>query len=179
MFEQRFTDAREVDRLLKGRTTLQNGDRATLQSLKILRAQCATDPTSNIVLAITRIPESAIRLIFATIHSFGLPSWRPDLLGGTPTSLYNRALESIALWTFEQGLSSFTYVHLLPNMSYVHNTSFIQKLYKSFLWSYLMGLALKERKEPGSVRWAVQENKAYKSWSEVRSTNPLFLEVTI
>jgi hypothetical protein len=179
MFEQRFTDAREVDRLLKGHTTTyQNADRTALQSFRELRARCATDPTSNIVLAISRIPESALRLIFATVHSFGLPSWRPDLLGGTPTSIYNGALESIALWTFEQAASSFAYTHLLPNLRYIHDTSLIQKLYRSFLWSYLRGLALKERKEPGSVSRAVRENIAYKSRLEVCNTNSFLLEVT-
>jgi hypothetical protein len=125
------------------------------------------DPTSNIALAVIRVPENSLRLIFATIHSFGLPSWRPDLLGGTPTSLYNGALETIALWTFEQAVTSFAYTHLSPNMRYIHDTSLIQKLYKSFLWSYLKGLVLKERKEPGSVSRAIQENKAYKSRLEV------------
>ena len=60
-----------------------------------------TDPMSNIVLAITHVPENALRLIFSTINSFGLPSWHPYLLGGTLTSIYNGALETITLWTFE------------------------------------------------------------------------------
>jgi len=166
-FEQRFSDARDVNHLLKGRTTFQNGNRTPLQSLRELQAHCATDPTSNIVLAMTRVPENSLHLIFATIHSFGLPSWRPDLLGGTPTSIYNGSLENIEIWTFKQAISSFAYAHLAPNMHYVHNTSLIQKLYKNFLWSYMKSLALKERKESGSVIWAVQENKAYKSRSEV------------
>jgi len=169
-FEQRFTDACEVDHLLKGCTTFQNGNRAALQSLRELQTRCSTDPTSNIILTITRVPENSLRLIFSTIHSFGLPSWRPDLLSSTSTSIYNGALENIALWTFEQAASSFAYAHLSPNMRYIHDTSFIQKLYKNFLWSYLKGLALKEQKESGSVNWAVQENKAYKSRLEVCNT---------
>src|SRR5271156_2933805 len=165
-FEQRFTDAREVDRLLKGRSTFQNTSDAALKSLRDLRARCARDATSNIALAVARIPENSLRLIFATVHSFGLPDWHPDLLGGTPTSVYNGALESIVLWTFEQAAASFAYAHLSLNMHYIHDTSLLQKLYKNFLWSYIKGLALKEQKEAGSVRRGMQENKAYKLRAE-------------
>jgi hypothetical protein len=168
MFEQRFTNSREVHQLLSGHTNPQSS-RATLQSIKELRAHCARG-SSNITFAISRVPENSLRLIFATVHSFGLPSWRPDLLGGTPTSLYNGALETIALWTFEQAATSFAYVHLAPNMRYLQDTTLIQKLYKNFLWSYLKGLALKEQRESGSVNRAVQENKAYKLRAEVRNS---------
>ncbi|KAF8070251.1 hypothetical protein FPV67DRAFT_1668126 [Lyophyllum atratum] len=175
-FEQRFADARDVDKLLKGQTTFQNGNHAALQSLKDLRARCATDLTSNIVLAISRVPEHSLRQIFAAIHSFGLPSWRPDLLGGTPTSLYNGALEHIALWTFEQAASSFAYRHLAPNMRYLPDTSLIQKLYRNFLWSYMKDLVVKEQKEPGSLKRAVRDNKAYKSRTELTKRRNTWLK---
>jgi hypothetical protein len=165
-FELRFADAHEVDRLLKGRSTFQNANDAALKSLRDLRARCG-ECRSNIALAISRVPENSLRLIFATVHSFGLPDWRPDLLGGTPTSIYNGALESIALWTFEQAAVSFAYAHLAPNMRYITDTPLIQKLYKSFVWSYMKNLALKEQREPGSVKRALEENKAYKLRAEV------------
>ena len=128
-FELRFTDAREVDHILKGRSTFQNVNDATLKSLRDIRARCGKC-RSNIALAISRVPENSLRLIFATVHSFGLPDWRPDLLGGTPTSIYNGALESIALWTFEQAAVSFAYAHLAPNMSYITDTPLIQNFTK-------------------------------------------------
>ena len=147
----RNTTDGEVDRLLKGHSTFQNSNDAALKSLRDLRACCARDATSNIALAVTWIPENSLRLIFATVHFFGLSEWHPDLLGGTLTSIYNRALENIALWTFEQAAVLFAYAHLSPNLRYIQDTSLIQKLYKKFLWSYMKGLALKEQKEAGSV----------------------------
>ena len=117
-FELRFTDAREVDRLLKGRSTFQNAKNEVLASLRDLRARCAREPSSNIALAVTRVPENSLRLIFATVRSFGLPDWRLDLLGGTPTSLYNGALENIAIWTFEQAATSFAYTSLAKYVLY-------------------------------------------------------------
>ncbi|KAF5371871.1 hypothetical protein D9615_009520 [Tricholomella constricta] len=161
-FEQRFTIASEVDRLLKGNhTSFQSVDQLALNAIRELRIKCATDPTSLIVLAIGRVPENALRMMFGTIHSFGLSSWCPDLIGGTPTSSYNGALESIAIWTFEQSASIFAYQHLSPNLCYLKDTIMIQKLYRNFLWSYMKDLVLKEQKEPGSLVRAKQENKAY------------------
>ena len=174
-FEQWFTDACEVDCLLKGSTTFQNGDRSALQSISNLRALTAMDPTSNITIVVSHIEECSLCLIFSTVYSFGLPEWRPDLLGGTPTSLYNGALKSIALWTFEQAATLYAYMHLLPNLCYIQDTAFMQKLYRNFLWSYLRGLALKEQKEWGSVSQALQENKAYKSWSEVMQSKVIYI----
>ncbi|KAF8225757.1 hypothetical protein L208DRAFT_1304939, partial [Tricholoma matsutake] len=94
---------------------------------------------------------------------FGLPAWHPDLLGGTHTSLYNGALESIAIWTFEQAAITFTYQHLAPNLAYLQNRPILKKLYRNFIWGYMKKLAGKEAKEKGSVCRGVKENKAYKN----------------
>ena len=103
-FEQRFTNACEIDHLLKGGTTFQNRDCSALQCIRNLRARSAMDPTSNIAITVSCVKNRSLHLIFSTIHSFGLPDWCPDLIGGTPTSLYNGALESIALWTLQPHL---------------------------------------------------------------------------
>lgn len=63
----------------------------------------------------SHVPENALRMIFATVYSFGLPAWRPDLVGGTATSLYNGALEMIVIWTFEQAAATFAYQHFSPH----------------------------------------------------------------
>ena len=64
----------------------------------------------------SHILENILQMIFATVHSFSLPAWRPDLVGGTATSLYNEALEMIAIWTFEQAAATFAYQHFSPNL---------------------------------------------------------------
>ena len=79
-FELRFTDAHEVDHLLKGHSTFQNAKNEALASLRDLRTRCARDPTSNIAPAVNCVPENSLHLIFATVRSFGLPDWRPDLV---------------------------------------------------------------------------------------------------
>ena len=126
LFEQQFTNACEVDHLLKKCSTFQNTNNATLKSIRDLWA-CKRDTASNIALAVACIPKNSLCLIFATVHSFNLPNWHSDLFGGTPTSMYNGALENIALWTFEQAVSSFAYAHLLLNMHYIHDCITDQK----------------------------------------------------
>ncbi|KAF8220438.1 hypothetical protein L208DRAFT_1333747, partial [Tricholoma matsutake] len=88
--------------------------------------------------------------IFLKVHSFGLPAWHPDLLGGTHTSLYNGAVEPIAIWTFEQAAITFAYQHLAPNLAYLQNRPILEKLYCNFIWGYMKKLAGKEAKEKGS-----------------------------
>ncbi|KAF8228323.1 hypothetical protein L208DRAFT_1216142, partial [Tricholoma matsutake] len=84
------------------------------------------------------------------VHSFGLPAWCPDILGGTHTLLYNGALESIAIWTFEQAATTFAYQHLAPNLACLQNRPVLKKLYHNFMWGYMKKLAAKEAKEKGS-----------------------------
>ncbi|KAG6884577.1 hypothetical protein C0992_006071, partial [Termitomyces sp. T32_za158] len=177
-FQQRFSSAMEVDRILKGNAnaaSFRGADQQAMESLRDLRIRCAQDPTSNIVLGMSRVPENALRMIFATVHSFGLPAWRPDLVGGTATSLYNGALEMIAIWTFEQAAATFAYQHFSPNLTYLHDMSVIQKLYRNFVWSYIRNLVMKEKKEPGSIARSLQENKAYKNRQELTTKRRRYL----
>lgn len=169
-FEQRFTSADEVNNILKGTANnaiYRNADKLALKSFNELRARCSADPTSNVVLAISHVPENIIRLIYSTVHSFGLAAWRPDLLGGTPTSLYNATLETIAIATFEQAASSHGYRRHMPNLRYLGETNMVQQLYRNFVWSYMKKLVVKEAKEPGSVKRSIEGNKVYKNRVEV------------
>ncbi|KAG6914266.1 hypothetical protein DXG01_001387 [Tephrocybe rancida] len=96
-FEQRFSDSETVERLLKG-TTLNASFRSANQQVKKdvadLRKKCLTDRGSKIAMQIAQIPDDTLEEIFSLVHSFGLPSWRPDLTG-TPTSLYNLDTELV------------------------------------------------------------------------------------
>lgn len=162
-FEQHFNSANQVELML--RNSFRNYvviDDQIRKLLKELRAQCACEHGATIARSISRIPDNIIRLIFGAVHEFGLSAWHPELLTGSPTSMYHLLLEAIAIWTFEQALASFGYRFLSPNISFVNNTAFVKKIYMNFVWSYLRGLVLKEHKEPGSVARGLEANKAYK-----------------
>ncbi|KDR74790.1 hypothetical protein GALMADRAFT_157365 [Galerina marginata CBS 339.88] len=166
-FEQRYTSAEEVERLLRGATEhYANADARVFEAIRQLRLRAASLHGSQIAVSIGRVPEDELRRIFSTVHSFGLPEWRPDLIGGTPTSIYNGALESIALWTFEKAMGKLAYRHLQPNLSFLRDSTLLQRLYNNFIWSYMKNLALRERKEAGSVGRDLERNKVYKERSE-------------
>jgi hypothetical protein len=166
IFSQCFTSAGEINALLKGNTHnawFQATDTVALNLITKLRRRCNMVPDSNIALNIAHIPEHSLQLIFSKVHSFGLTAWRPDLLSGSHTSLYNGALESIAIWTFEQAATTFAYQHLAPNLAYLQNRPVLEKLYRNFVWGYMKKLAGKEAKEKGSISQGVKENKVYKN----------------
>jgi len=173
-FEQRYNSAEEVERLLRGNTDhYANADIAALESIRHLRAQAAAAHGSQIPSLVAQVPEDELRRIFATLHSFGLPEWRPDLVCGSPTSFYNGALESIALWTFEKAMGRLAYRHLKPNGRFLRDSTLLQRLYNNFIWSYMRNLAIREKKEPGKVLLDLARNKIYKQRTEVSFTTVL------
>ncbi|KAF9488003.1 hypothetical protein BDN71DRAFT_1513441 [Pleurotus eryngii] len=95
-----------------------------------------------------------------------MTSWCPNLLGDH-SSLYNAALEAIAIWTFEQAVTTFTYAHMRVNPKHTQNTQLIQSLYRNFVWSYMKNRIVKDLRSPGIVAQADLDNKAYKQHSEL------------
>lgn len=160
----------------RGSPSTQSADKAAFELLSALRRRAALLPShsrSQTMNDIARIPDHAIRLIFATIHSFGMTSWRPDLLGDHSSS-YNAALEAIAIWTFEQAVATFAYAHMRVNPEHAQNTQLIQSLYRNFVWSYMKNRIVKDLRSPGIVAQADLDNKAYKRRSEVRLGAPFY-----
>lgn len=155
----------------RGSESTQAADRAAFELLSALRRRAASLPShsrSQTMNDISRIPDHAIRLIFATVHSFGVTSWCPDLLGDH-SSLYNASLEAIAIWTFEQAVATFAYAHMKVNPEHARNTQLLQSLYRNFVWSYMKSRIVKDLRSPGSIAQADLDNKAYKRRAEVRS----------
>ncbi len=176
VFETRFSDAEKINQILRGEHTSPESIRRAEATIREIRKKLATEPrTSRTVKAIANIPDHHFRLMFTTIHSFGLESWVPDFYG-TPTSLYNGALETIALWTFEQAAVSFAYAHLGIHMNHLGNTQLLKNFYRSFIWSRMKDLVIREAKKPGSVMESIEMNKVYKRRLEVRHSNSTVLE---
>ncbi|KAG6834155.1 hypothetical protein H0H93_011515 [Arthromyces matolae] len=178
-FEKRFTSSHNVHGILHGfenNAAYRGSDAAVLQSLRELRRKCSAEGTSRTAKNISRVPENALRIIFGTVHSFGLAAWRPDIVCGSVTSIYNEAHEAIAIWTFEKAAALFAYTHFQPNLTYLQDAALMQRLYRNFVWSYIKGIVDKEAKEPGSHKRAVQENRAYKNRQELAFRRLAFLK---
>ncbi len=174
-FEERFDDASKINSILQGSSSSPESLRKAEASIRELRKKVAIEPrSSKTAKNITSIPENHLRIIFTTIYAFGLKGWRPDFFG-TPTSLYNGALETIALWTFEQATVSFAYAHLEVHMGHLGNAQLLKMLYRNFIWSRMKDLVLKELRKPGSVAGSIEVNKAYKRRLEVRLQSNLII----
>ncbi|KAG6913563.1 hypothetical protein DXG01_005900 [Tephrocybe rancida] len=105
--------------------------------------------------------------MFGDLHAVGFTVWHPDVINGTASSLYNSALEGIALSTFEQAAVSLAYQHLEPNLKHLSDTALIERLFRNFVWGYMRKIILKEQKNPGTQQHNIDENKAYKNQKEV------------
>ena len=116
---------------------------------------------------IRRIQECHLLLIFRTVACLGLEKWAPDILSGDPESMYNLLHEHIALKTFEQVSSAYGYSHMGANLSCVHDFALMHKLYRSFVFSYMYGIAKSEVKSPGSVARGKQMTSVWKQCSVV------------
>ena len=128
-----------------------------------------SDSVGIITNNIKRIPESHLLLMFRSVACLGLQQWAPDVLSNDPESMYNLLHEHIALKTFEQVSGAFGYSHMGANLSCINDFALMRKLYRSFVFSYMHGIAKLEAKNPGSVAKAKQMTGVWKRRSVVRN----------
>ncbi|KAF4575294.1 hypothetical protein AB1N83_012510 [Pleurotus pulmonarius] len=171
-FEQRFTHSSNLDALLKGVSNLGNS-RAAADALAKLRRDTLKS-TSITARDIKSVPDSAIRMMFGALHCFGLSVWSPDFTS-TPTSLYNSALESIFMSTFEQAAISYAYRNFEFDMALIKDTRLLCNLFRNFVWSYWLKLSEKEARRPGSIVKQVIAGSAYRRRSLLTAKRASYL----
>ena len=145
----------------------QNADNINDAPLQLVALEVLLKETSIRSKNIQRIPEKHRLLMFRTVACSGLDRWAPDVLGGDPESMYNLLHEHIALTTFEQVASAFGYSHMGINLSFITNFSLLHRLYRSFVFSYMFGLAKAEQRKPGSVAKGKEMTNVFKRRSDV------------
>lgn len=96
----------------------------------------------------------------------GLSNWKPDVLHENPESKYNLFHEYITLNTFYEVADTEGFAHVGINLSYVHNSTLMRKLYRSFVFSYMSSLAKLDARSPGAV---AQGNIMDAIWKRRRS----------
>lgn len=116
---------------------------------------------------IRRIPEAHLLLMFRTVACFGLDRWAPDLLQGETDTMYNLLHEHIAILTFEQVATGYGYSHMGINLSLLRDFSLMRRIYRSFVFSYMLSKAKKEQKSPGSVVKSLDLANVYRRRDEV------------
>ncbi|KAJ3926387.1 MAG: hypothetical protein NXY57DRAFT_1043311 [Lentinula lateritia] len=158
-FMKRFSSHKQVDEVLnQPKVSL---SRESLESVVSLRKTCQLDP-GTIASAVAQVSDHSLRMTFSVLSSFGLTKWRPDVLGASPTSFYNLAIESIAISSFELGLQNGGYVYFEPNLEYIHNTAFLCQIYRNYIYSHLRKSILKESREKGRLASDAVKRVMYK-----------------
>lgn len=159
-FEERFDSFKKIQTLLNKESTTEE---VAMQDIRQLRTSASLPQSrmSFITKDIARLEEHDLQTILAALTRFSLQAWCPDLLGGTPESLYNTAHRHIALKTFKECLANFAYSFLAPNGKYATKQKFLEALYNNYVHWYMWGLAKKEAKTPGSVQASHDVNAIY------------------
>jgi hypothetical protein len=127
------------------------GDIVKARDLMTSLLEKAREKQGSVVNNIQRIPEPHLLMMFRTVATYGLRQWNPDVLSGDRDSMYNVLHETIALITFEQAAAAFAYSFTGMKMDFVGNYPPLKRLYRNFIFSYMMNLAKVEKRNPGQV----------------------------
>ncbi|KAF8222616.1 hypothetical protein L208DRAFT_1321469, partial [Tricholoma matsutake] len=151
-------------------TSSLNDNSGKIQDAKAKVAELLSSLENGMIAANIRcIQECHLLLIFRTVACLGLANWAPNVLSSDPESMYNLLHEHIALKTFEQVSIVYGYSHMGANLSCVHDFALMRKLYQSFVFSYMYGLANSEAKSPGSVVKGKQMTSVWKQHNTLAS----------
>ncbi len=115
------------------------------------------------------IDDHHLHILFSTISQFGLQQWLPDVIGESPTSLYNTAHETVAIHSFQRLNTTFAYAAKGPNLKHINNVALLSRIYWNFVFSVDQKKLIMEAREAGSVQQASIKTDIYKRRKWVRS----------
>lgn len=158
-FNRRFTTTDEWEAYYN---TLSYNSTEALSKISALRRDATLRTKSPIARNIAAMDDHDLNTMFVGILSAGLKQWRPDLVGGTRESVYNRAHELVAIKTFQDCATNHAYVRLSPDLSLLNDRKVLQKLYRNCVWSLNRRKVVSELTLPGSVVARVKVTQDYK-----------------
>lgn len=158
-FRSRFSSAEEIQDVLKKVDYDRPETSTQIRDLRMTSAiqggQVASDAS--------RVSDHHLKIIFTYLSQFGLQRWCPDIIGGSPTSLYNTAHESIALDSFQHVAANFGYSFKGVDLTHLENVPLLSRLYRNFVYYTERRKVVKEeRNGPGSVEEDVSKTEIYK-----------------
>ncbi|KAJ7186027.1 hypothetical protein C8R46DRAFT_937670, partial [Mycena filopes] len=169
-FQRRFTTADEWEAYRD--TFTYDGDEA-IAKITALRRSALLRKKSPIARNVARMLDTNLHIMFSAVLAAGLQQWRPDVIGGTHDTLYNRAHEIVAIDTFQTVATNHGYTRLSPDLTKVRDRLVVQKLYRNCAWSLMRRRAESELTAPGSVvlrAKLVQDYKRRQMLGDQRST---------
>lgn len=117
-----------------------------------------------------RIREDHLIMMYSAAKELGLSAWKPDLLSD-PDSLYNIAHEQVCLITFRRMLSQNGYSFMGALAAEAKELAALKGLYRSYVFNYLYGQAMKEARTAGRVAQDSIDKAAYDRRKGVSTVN--------
>lgn len=152
-------------------------EKVTLAQVQSYRANAQSQ--SIVAKELSRIEDPTIKLICASLSTYGFEEFTPDVTEGA-YSLYNVAHRNIAIDTFQIANASHGYISFGVNMDYVEDTEYLMAVYDNHLFYYQANLVRQEARKPGSVQKKKEDQKVYRKRKAVRrihvtstSTSPI------
>ncbi|KAJ6497972.1 hypothetical protein C8R47DRAFT_314825 [Mycena vitilis] len=148
IFGRRFATADAWDSF---RATLTYNPAEALAHIVALRRNVTLRRKNPIANNIIAMEDHNLHLMFAAVLSSGLQKFRPDVIGGTRDTLYNRAHETVAIKAFQDVAANHGFVRLSPDLTKLNDITLLQRLYRNYVWSNMRKRILAEARSPGSV----------------------------
>ncbi|KAJ6632491.1 hypothetical protein B0H10DRAFT_1760682, partial [Mycena sp. CBHHK59/15] len=158
-FQQMFSSAQDIH---NHAANISYNHQDTTANITKLRSGAALQPGSTIAKNIAQVDDHILHTIFSAVRHFGLLEWRPDIINGTPGTLYNVMHEVIALKTFQTAAIAGGYIRLSPNLTRLNDMTLLRKFYQSYLFHYLKEQLQKELKTPGKVAEGAENREIYR-----------------
>ncbi len=115
---------------------------------------------------ITFIADRDREFIFQCVAAAGLKRFAPDIMGSSE-SMYNLVHERVAIHTFQTIAAMGGYAFMGCNIKFTKMPALMTQMYRSFQYSRLKGIVMKEMKQPGRVEAETSKNSAAKRRTEV------------
>ncbi|KAF9078097.1 hypothetical protein BDP27DRAFT_1356808 [Rhodocollybia butyracea] len=135
------------------------------QKLREVRIACTGKSRSMIARNISLIPDDHIIFAFGLLKEFGLFVWKPDILGGSPTSTYNFVHETAFLKIFGQLILTRSLDHMGVLPKYANNSALQQRFYQNYLFVTCKNQAKREAKGKEKLRDKRLEVQQTRGWS--------------
>ncbi|KAJ7160855.1 hypothetical protein C8R46DRAFT_846394, partial [Mycena filopes] len=126
-FQRRFTTTDAWEDYYK---KLTYNSTEALAQISALRRDATLRNKSPIARNIVQMEDNDLHTMFVGVLSAGLRHWRPDVVGETRESVYNRAHELVAIKTFQDCATNHAYIRLSPDLTKINDRKLLQKLYR-------------------------------------------------
>ncbi|KZV88157.1 hypothetical protein EXIGLDRAFT_696918 [Exidia glandulosa HHB12029] len=156
-FDERF---RTKDAVLKARNGPSLLEARFMFDIKALRNRISAY-NSTIARDHMRVEDRHVQEFAVILSRYGFNEFCPDFTQ-SPYALFNHAHRQAATDTFKHALAAGCYVDFEPDLSYMHDTNFLWRIYDNAIHDHHFSRHEQDRINPGSVAQNIANGVIYK-----------------